>query len=131
MKTIFDQIQIGNLKCKNRILRSATWEALSDEKGFMSEKQYEVYEELAQNEIGLIATGYARVMEEVKALDAKDFEKFLRLVRISGRSSAEAIPGTLSASCTGSPPSSSCACCSISKEGRRENICSLHFSKPL
>lgn len=31
----------------------------------------------------------ARVMEEVKALDAKDFEKFLRLVRISGRSSAE------------------------------------------
>ena len=64
MKTIFDQIQIGNLKCKNRILRSATWEALSDEKGFMSEKQYEVYEQLAQNEIGLIATGYARVMEE-------------------------------------------------------------------
>lgn len=50
MKTIFDPIQIGNIECKNRILRSATWEALSDEEGFMSEKQYEIYEELAKNE---------------------------------------------------------------------------------
>lgn len=64
MKTIFDSIQIGNMECKNRILRSATWEALSDEEGFMSERQYEIYEELAKNEIGLISTGYARVMEE-------------------------------------------------------------------
>lgn len=64
MKTIFDKIQIGNMECKNRILRSATWEGLADEEGFMSERQYEIYEELAKNEIGLISTGYARVMEE-------------------------------------------------------------------
>lgn len=64
MKTLFDPIRIGNLECKNRILRSSTWEALADEKGFMSEKQYEIYEQLAKNEIGLISTGYARVMEE-------------------------------------------------------------------
>ena len=64
MKTIFDPIRIGSLECKNRILRSATWEALSDETGFMSEKQYKIYEDLAKNEVGLIATGYARVMED-------------------------------------------------------------------
>nr|WP_294438565.1 hypothetical protein [uncultured Blautia sp.] len=57
-------MQIGDMECKNRILRSASWEALSDEEGFMSERQYEIYEELAKNEISLISTGYARVMEE-------------------------------------------------------------------
>ena len=64
MRTIFDSVCIGNLECKKRILRSATWEALADEEGFMSEKQYEIYEELAKNEIGLISTGYARIMKE-------------------------------------------------------------------
>ena len=39
-------LEIWNVK--NRILRSATWEALADEEGFMSEKQYEIYEELAK-----------------------------------------------------------------------------------
>lgn len=63
MRTLFDSIQIGNMHCCNRILRSATWESLSDEHGFMSEEQYKVYEILAQNQVGLISTGYARVME--------------------------------------------------------------------
>lgn len=35
MKTIFDRIIIGGMECSNRILRSATWEGLADEKGFM------------------------------------------------------------------------------------------------
>ena len=63
MSSVFDNINIGNINCKNRILRSATWEALADEKGFMSDKQYEIYEELAKNDVGLISTGYARIME--------------------------------------------------------------------
>jgi len=64
MKTVFDSIHIGNLECKNRILRSATWEAMADEEGFMSQAQYDLYETLARNEVGLISTGYARVMED-------------------------------------------------------------------
>lgn len=64
MKTIFDRIIIGGMECSNRILRSATWEGLADEKGFMSKTQYEIYEKLAQNNIGLICTGYARILEE-------------------------------------------------------------------
>lgn len=63
MRTLFESIQIGNLHCSNRILRSATWEAMADERGFMSEEQYKIYETLAQNKVGLISTGYARVME--------------------------------------------------------------------
>ena len=49
---------------RNRILRSATWEALADAKGYMSEKQYRIYDQLAKNEVGLICTGYARVDED-------------------------------------------------------------------
>lgn len=64
MKELFDPITIGNMECKNRLLRSATWEGLADAKGHMSEAQYEIYEALAKNEAGLICTGYARIMED-------------------------------------------------------------------
>lgn len=61
---LFQPITIGSMVCKNRILRSATWEALSDRDGYMSEKQYAIYRELAKNGVGLICTGYARVCKE-------------------------------------------------------------------
>lgn len=64
MRNVFDPIKIGNMTLKNRFLRSATWEALSDEDGHVGERQYEIYEELAKNEIGLICTGYARILKE-------------------------------------------------------------------
>lgn len=51
------------MHCSNRILRSATWEALADEQGYMSSAQYKIYQTLAQNQVGLTPTGYARVME--------------------------------------------------------------------
>ena len=35
-RSIFTPIQIKSMVCPNRILRSATWEALSDKDGFMS-----------------------------------------------------------------------------------------------
>lgn len=63
MNSLFDKINIGNICCENRILRSATWEGISDEKGFMCQKQYDIYEELAKNNVGLISTGYARILE--------------------------------------------------------------------
>lgn len=61
---IFTPIQIGSMKCPNRILRSATWEALSDREGFMPQKQFDIYRELAENNVGLICTGYARISED-------------------------------------------------------------------
>ena len=64
MKNVFDPLQIGSMTMKNRFLRSATWEALSDADGHMSGRQFKIYEKLAENETGLICTGYARILKE-------------------------------------------------------------------
>ena len=62
--SIFTPIQIKSMVCSNRILRSATWEALSNKDGIMSQKQFDIYHDLAKNNVGLICTGYARVSED-------------------------------------------------------------------
>ena len=58
---LLEHAVIAGMPVRNRILRSATWEALADAKGYMLEKQYRIYDQLAKNEVGLICTGYARV----------------------------------------------------------------------
>lgn len=63
-KSLWDSVQIGTMVCPNRFLRSATWENMADEAGHMSEKQYDIYRTLAENHVGLICTGYARIMKE-------------------------------------------------------------------
>lgn len=63
MKDLFDEIKIGNLSIKNRFARSATWENMTDD-GKMNQKLYDLYEELAKGEVGLIITGYANIVEE-------------------------------------------------------------------
>lgn len=64
MKNMFDKINIGNLKLNNRFVRSATWEAMATEDGQMTPELLKVYEELSKNEVGLIITGYANILEE-------------------------------------------------------------------
>ncbi|WP_394924152.1 NADH:flavin oxidoreductase [uncultured Robinsoniella sp.] len=64
MKQLFEPLKINSMVCRNRFLRSATWEALSDEQGHLTNKQKKIYTELAKNEVGLICTGYARILEE-------------------------------------------------------------------
>ncbi len=51
---------------KNRFMRSATWENMATEDGHMTDKLYDIYEELAKGEVGLIVTGYANIVEEEK-----------------------------------------------------------------
>jgi len=51
---LFTESRLGNMTLKNRFVRSATW------------KLYDIYEELAQGEVGLIVTGYANIVEEEK-----------------------------------------------------------------
>ena len=46
MKSIFDNVDLGKLHLKNRLIRSATWEGLADESGHMPEALYQTYEEL-------------------------------------------------------------------------------------
>ncbi|MGF1688602.1 NADH:flavin oxidoreductase [Photobacterium japonica] len=66
MSTLFSESRIGNMTLKNRFMRSATWENMATETGHMTEKLYDIYEELAQGELGLIVTGYANIVEEEK-----------------------------------------------------------------
>jgi 2,4-dienoyl-CoA reductase-like NADH-dependent reductase (Old Yellow Enzyme family) len=66
MKTLFDQTRIGNLKLKNRLIRSATCENLARD-GHMTEELFQVYKELAQGGAGTIITGFSYVLESDKA----------------------------------------------------------------
>lgn len=60
---IFENVTIGGLGLKNRIIRSATHDGLADEWGIPTEKLIKKYEFLAKNDVGCIITGYAGVSE--------------------------------------------------------------------
>ncbi|MCT4661342.1 MAG: NADH:flavin oxidoreductase [Tissierellales bacterium] len=62
--SIFDNCNIGPLKLKNRLVRSATWENMATSTGHLTQSLYDIHEELAKNEVGLIVTGYANVVAE-------------------------------------------------------------------
>jgi len=63
----FDPSEIGVIKLKNKIIRSATHEGLADEKGYPTEKLIKKYEMLAKNDVGCIITGYAGIMQNGKS----------------------------------------------------------------
>lgn len=64
MKEIFDEIDLNGLNLKNRLVRSATWEAMADDYGHMPKELYDVYEELAKGGVGLIITGFTSVYDD-------------------------------------------------------------------
>ncbi|OEU71576.1 MAG: oxidoreductase [Desulfuromonadales bacterium C00003068] len=64
MAKIFEPTSINGMALKNRLIRSATWENMADDKGHMTDKLFKVYEELAKGGVGMILTGYAFVVEE-------------------------------------------------------------------
>ena len=64
MKKIFENVQLGNLSLKNRLIRSATWENLAEINGSIDEKTYKIYSELAKGGVGAIITGFTSVMSE-------------------------------------------------------------------
>ncbi len=61
---LFEDCTVGGISLGNRIMRSATWERKADEDGHLTEALCKVYEELADSGIGLISTGYTRVLKE-------------------------------------------------------------------
>jgi 2,4-dienoyl-CoA reductase-like NADH-dependent reductase (Old Yellow Enzyme family) len=55
MKTLFDETRIGTMRLRNRLVRSATWEAIADETHRPTSRLIELYRELAAGATGLPA----------------------------------------------------------------------------
>jgi 2,4-dienoyl-CoA reductase-like NADH-dependent reductase (Old Yellow Enzyme family) len=64
---LFEPGNIGSLKLKNRLVRSATAERMADEAGRPETPMVEMYSALAQGGVGLIITGHAYVHPTGKA----------------------------------------------------------------
>jgi 2,4-dienoyl-CoA reductase-like NADH-dependent reductase (Old Yellow Enzyme family) len=58
---LFTPLKIGKMEIKNRFMRSATWDAMADETGAMTERAAVLYHELNTGGIGLIISGFAFV----------------------------------------------------------------------
>jgi 2,4-dienoyl-CoA reductase-like NADH-dependent reductase (Old Yellow Enzyme family) len=64
MKTLFDETRIGTIRLRNRLIRSATWEAMADENGHLTPRLLDVYRELAEGGAGLIITSATTVTRD-------------------------------------------------------------------
>jgi 2,4-dienoyl-CoA reductase-like NADH-dependent reductase (Old Yellow Enzyme family) len=58
---LFTPLKIGKMEIKNRVMRSATWDAMADSTGMVTERSAALYHELNTGGIGLIITGFAYV----------------------------------------------------------------------
>jgi len=67
MINLFKPFSIGKLQLKNRFVRSATWDAMADDDGMVTNNSVELYRKLGQANIGLIVSGYAFVSPTGKA----------------------------------------------------------------
>ena len=63
MKTLFDTTTLRRHTLKNRIWRSATWLALADAEGNVTDEIVRTYEELAKGGAAMIVTGLTSIIE--------------------------------------------------------------------
>ena len=64
MAMLFEKTNIKGMELKNRLVRSATHEGMSDENGFPTQALFKLYEGLAKGGVGLIISGYASVSRD-------------------------------------------------------------------
>ena len=94
MATLFEKTSINGMALNNRLVRSATWEGMSEPDGRPTRKLIEYYRDLAIGGTGLIISGYAFIRPEGKQLPGKmgihrddfagDYKKLTRAVHDSG-----------------------------------------------
>jgi 2,4-dienoyl-CoA reductase-like NADH-dependent reductase (Old Yellow Enzyme family) len=63
MKSLFDETHLAGLNLKNRFIRSATHDALADERGHMTPALFQIYEDLARGGVGTIITGFTFIID--------------------------------------------------------------------
>jgi 2,4-dienoyl-CoA reductase-like NADH-dependent reductase (Old Yellow Enzyme family) len=66
MNQVFEETEFAGLKLKNRIIRSATFEAMGDKSGRPSAKLAKLYVRLARGGVGAIVTGAVSVQQSGK-----------------------------------------------------------------
>ncbi len=54
---MMQHIRFKGMELKNRLVRSATHEAMADDDGFPTDQLFKLYERLAKGGVGLITTG--------------------------------------------------------------------------
>ncbi|MEM1578066.1 MAG: NADH:flavin oxidoreductase [Archaeoglobaceae archaeon] len=64
---LFESFFTENLEMKNRLVRSATAEAMATKEGFVTQGLIELYKKLAEGGVGTIVTGFMFVSEEGRA----------------------------------------------------------------
>lgn len=62
MPELFEKTGIKSLELENRSVRSATWSAVADRKGYVTDRAIEFYANLGEGGLGLIITGFQYVM---------------------------------------------------------------------
>lgn len=68
MNKVFEKTFIGAMQLKNRIIRSATHEGMSDKNGHPTKDLVEIYLGLAKGGAGAIITGYTAIQQNGKTL---------------------------------------------------------------
>ncbi|MBU2630465.1 MAG: NADH:flavin oxidoreductase, partial [Proteobacteria bacterium] len=66
MPVLFEKTKINKMELKNRLIRSATHEAMADDDGFPTDRLFNLYERLAKGGVALIITGYTYVSRDGK-----------------------------------------------------------------
>jgi 2,4-dienoyl-CoA reductase-like NADH-dependent reductase (Old Yellow Enzyme family) len=68
MTHLFEKSRIKGMELKNRLVRSATHEGMSDKNGFPEKALFKLYERLAKGGVGLIITGHTFVARDGNSL---------------------------------------------------------------
>lgn len=68
MSIIFEPMNINSMEVKNRIVRSATYEGMADERGYPTEALHKMNEDLAKGEVGLVVPGFLYVTSDGKGV---------------------------------------------------------------
>ena len=68
---VFEPVVLGRDKLQNRIIRSATYEGMADEKGVPTQSYIDYYELLAKQHIGGIVTGFAFISTQGRAMQKR------------------------------------------------------------